>query len=55
LLGKIGIIIKTKDWWSVFWWHCINVFKKSGMLQNIWNMIIEVRDILIEAVVWHEE
>jgi hypothetical protein len=47
--------METKDWWSIIRWHLIDILKEFRVFSSIWNVIIEISNQLIEAVVRSED
>lgn len=47
--------METEDWWTVFAWHGADELEESGVLDGVWDLIGELSDEVVEAVVWLED
>jgi hypothetical protein len=47
--------METENWRTIVGWHLIDVLQESSMLLGIWNMVVELSDQLVEAIVWSED
>jgi hypothetical protein len=47
--------METENWWSIIGWHLVDVLHESSVLSGIWNVVVEVGNQLVEAVVWSED
>lgn len=46
--------METKDGWGIITWHFCDVLNESLMFKIVWNVIIELSNGVIEAVVWSQ-
>lgn len=47
--------MQSKDSWGVITRHLTDVLQESTMLSCIWNVVVELSDLLIEAIVLLED
>lgn len=52
--GQIGVGMESEDWRIVLSWHGRDVLKELGVLDGIWNVVVELSDLWVEAVSWLE-
>jgi hypothetical protein len=43
--------MESKDAWGIISWHLVDVFYESLMLKIVWDMVVELSDCVVEAVV----
>jgi len=47
--------MESEDGWSIISWHLINVLHESRVLRRIWDVVVELSDCLVEAIVLLED
>jgi len=47
--------METKDWWTIIRWHLVDVLQEFRVLLSIWDVVVELSDQLVEAIVWSED
>jgi len=47
--------MESEDGWTIIGWHLVDVLHESWMLLSIWDVIVELGNQLVEAIVWSKD